>query len=48
MLRIPEPALAELYVCYGKGDVFGATERLQLLSLTETSIHLHDVFAEAL
>ena len=29
---------------YGKGDVFGATERIQLLCLTEVSIDLQEVF----
>jgi Uma2 family endonuclease len=29
---------------YGKGDVFGTTERIQFLSLTEVSIDLQEVF----
>jgi Uma2 family endonuclease len=33
---------------YGKGDVFGTTEKVQLLSLTEISIDLQAVFEEAL
>jgi Uma2 family endonuclease len=33
---------------YGKGDVFGTTERMQLLSLTEITLNLREVFEEPL